>query len=464
MLPLSMDYLQRFLTFINEQCLFKKSETALLAVSGGKDSMLLLHLFQLSGFEFAVAHCNFQLRGADADADEDLVRKTAEALGKPFYAKRFDTERYANETQVSIQMAARDLRYSWFTQLAQSKQYTCIATAHHQHDLIETLLLNLTRGTGLEGLHGILPRRANLIRPLLFLSKAEVEAAVSAWALPYRDDQSNFSTKYARNKIRLEVIPALKAINPAVEKNLYESSKHFHQSELFIKHTVDQMRRQLFKPYQQETYKIALADLMTLKPLQYLLFELFKPFNFTAPVLDDLIRTWDLDGRTGKCFRSQSHQLHINREQLLLSPLNLDKPLQELAIHQWGEERVYGNWRLTLSEHSLPVPSIPFNSPGSMVALDAAKISFPIRLRSWQIGDVFYPLGMNGKKKLSKFFIGLKIPLEEKKGVPIIENGNGDIIWVAPYRLDDRYKIGKNTKKVATFECVKLHGTSSDIY
>ncbi|HWV75385.1 MAG TPA: tRNA lysidine(34) synthetase TilS, partial [Pseudosphingobacterium sp.] len=213
-----MSLLTRFLNFIQENQLFEKNERILLAVSGGKDSVLMVHLFAKAGYSFGIAHCNFKLRDENSEKDEALVFDLAHQLKVPFYTKSFDTEKIAKKQKISIEMAARELRYKWFEDLRNHHQYDYVALAHHQNDAIETMLLNLTRGTGIAGLHGILPKRDLFIRPLLFLTREEIEDAIAKWKLIYRDDESNFSTKYTRNKIRLEVVPKLKEINPSLEK------------------------------------------------------------------------------------------------------------------------------------------------------------------------------------------------------------------------------------------------------
>ena len=437
---------ERFSQFLDEQALCQPDGRILLAVSGGKDSVLMTHLFAGAGYAIGIAHCNFQLRGADADADEALVNRLARQLDAPFYTTAFDTETYARSHGISIQMAARDLRYAWLETIRASQGYDCIAVAQHQNDHLETLLLNLVRGTGLGGLRGIHPKRGRIIRPLLFLTAAEVAAEVGRQGLDYRDDASNFSTKYARNKIRLEVIPKLKELNPALEHTMAENMAHFTDAQTVLQRYVSELRDQLFMPKQVgegKEWHIPIAGLSTLEPQLFLLYELFKPYGFSEAVLADLVEA--LDGISGKQFFSPSHVLYLDRQTVVM---RRSEPFTDdvATIHEadksvcWGECRFEAGWSTDTVVRADP----------SIAQFDADRLVFPLRIRSWQPGDAFHPLGMGGRKKLSDFFVSLKIPAHDKHRVPVVVNGNGDIIWVAPHRMDNRYKITAETKKVFT--------------
>lgn len=446
-----MSLLSRFSNFIHEYQLFKKEERILLAVSGGRDSVLMTYLFEKAGYSFGIAHCNFKLRGENSEKDEILVRALANKLNVPLYVTSFDTERVAKDQKLSVEMAARDLRYSWFENLRQTHDYDYVALAHHQNDTVETMLLNLTRGTGIAGLQGILPKRDHFIRPLLFLNREEVDGAVAEWGLSYRDDESNFSTKYTRNKIRLEVIPRLKEINPSLEKTFIENSKRFEAlNELLTTHTAA-LKKDLFVYKDADSYSIAIKKLQQLHPLRILLYELFKPFNFTPAVLDDLTLVWNRDNRSGKYFNSPTHRLVINRDDLILERLennSLDEPIS-LSL---GEQKKINNFAVSIRNTQV---SEVHNTPNMIIQLDAKNLVLPLVLRYWKEGDWFKPLGMKGTKKLSDFFISLKISVTDKVKIPLVVNGNGDILWVVPYRMDDRYKITDKTKKVFTLECIK---------
>ncbi|SFC19871.1 tRNA(Ile)-lysidine synthase [Parapedobacter composti] len=433
---------ERFIQYVHEQALCQPHERILVAVSGGKDSVLLAHLFAEAGYAIGLAHCNFRLRGEAADADELLVAELAERLGVPFHVTAFDTEGHAREHGISIQMAARELRYAWFEQVRAAQGYDHIAVAHHQSDHAETLLLNLVRGTGIWGLRGIQPRRDHIIRPLLFLRAEEIQAHVHRLGVIYRDDASNFSTKYARNKIRLEVIPRLRELNPELERTMAANMARFADACTVLHGYVEGLRSSLFEVRHNE-WHISIAGLMALHPLPFLLYELFRPYGFTEAVMADVART--LPGTPGKWFASPAYELHIDRGKLVLRRTAVPAPGAAI-ITEPGKEVYWGGHRFAVNVTT----DTAIRREPHAVQLDADKVVFPICIRTWQEGDAFYPLGMGGRKKLSDLLVSLKIPAYRKAAVPIVVNGNDDILWVAPYRMDERYKITGKTKKVVT--------------
>ncbi len=441
MLPVS-----RFLSFINQHKLCKPSDKILVSVSGGRDSVVLAQLFNAAGFEFGIAHCNFGLRGYESDEDERFTQQLAAQLNAPFYSVRFDTEGYAKQHKLSIQMAARELRYDWFEQIRSEFDYRFIAIAHHASDTTETILLNLVRGTGIAGLHGILPKRDRLIRPLLFLSRPEISEIVEAERIAYREDSSNESSKYARNKIRLEVIPKLKELNAKLDDTFEANCKRFSQIEEFLNIQVAAIKAQIFEK-KENAIQIALPALKKLRPLQLILFELFKPYGFAENVLDDLVHAWN--GQPGKQFESDSHLIVLDRDRLLLTQ-KVEHLSTEVLFTAQEASISFNTTHLNLKISEITDAKI--QTGPDMAFFDESLLQFPLKLRLWKRGDYFYPFGMDGKKKLSDFFTGLKIPITEKQNIPILENGNGDILWVVGYRSDNRYKVTSQTKKVITFE------------
>ncbi|MHB1178214.1 MAG: tRNA lysidine(34) synthetase TilS, partial [Daejeonella sp.] len=311
-----MTDLNRLHAFIKQHALFLPEERVLLAVSGGRDSVLMAHLFKNEGFNFGIAHCNFNLRGEESKQDEQFSASLAKELNVPFYTRGFDTKAYSLEHHISIQMAARDLRYQWLEQIRSGEDFDYIGVAHHQNDVIETMLLNLTRGTGILGMHGILPKTGKLIRPLLAFTRDEIDELVGNLAIAYRDDSSNESTKYARNKIRLEVIPVLRKLNPSLEQTFDANRKRFSELEILLNIQVEKARNALFKKLGDEDFEIDLAGLKKLHPRDTLLYELFKPYGFTGAVLHDLSRVWD--GNPGKTFASVLYDMNLDRDRLLL--------------------------------------------------------------------------------------------------------------------------------------------------
>ncbi|RZL33215.1 MAG: tRNA lysidine(34) synthetase TilS, partial [Pedobacter sp.] len=272
--------LKQFQDFINQHQLFLKGNKILLAVSGGKDSVLMLHLFKAIGVNIGVAHCNFNLRGDEAQRDENFVKMLAASLDLPFYITHFETKKYAAENKISTQMAARDLRYNWFEEIRVKEGFDYVALAHHQNDTVETMLINLTRGTGISGIHGILSNRGNLIRPLLFLNRQEIDEFIENNHLDYIEDSSNQSASYTRNKIRLKVIPHLKEINPDLEKTFTENAARFAEVETFLNVQVQKLSAKILNKKADGIY-IPLDEISRLNPQKLLLFELLKPYGFT---------------------------------------------------------------------------------------------------------------------------------------------------------------------------------------
>ncbi|WP_114939836.1 tRNA lysidine(34) synthetase TilS [Mucilaginibacter endophyticus] len=439
----------QFVNFIEQNSLFTPATKILAAVSGGIDSVLMVHLLKAAGYDFGIAHCNFQLRGDEALRDQAFSRSLAATLNIPFHTVNFDTEQYAADNKISIQMAARDMRYQWFDTISQQSGYEVIALAHHQNDTIETILLNLTRGTGIAGLHGILPKNGKLVRPLLFLSRAEIQTIVTAEGLTFVEDSSNASAKYARNKIRLEVVPKLKELNPSLEKTFENNLLHFRDLELLLELKLEELRQALLQIHDDGIY-LSIIEVKKLNPKRLLLFKLLNEYGFNEATIDDLIDS--LDKHSGRVFESGTHTLLIDRNIIILKPRTTVLPV-EIIINETDHEANFGVYRVNLlhDDSALIVKDNPM-----AVSIDADKLVYPLRVRTWNEGDYFFPLGMKGKKKLSDFFINQKVPLHQKEEIPILVNGNGEIMWIGGYRPDERYKVSDNTKKVTIFELFKL--------
>ncbi|MBL1407851.1 tRNA lysidine(34) synthetase TilS [Sphingobacterium faecale] len=438
-----MDIDVRFERYIEDHKLFTKEDKLLVAVSGGKDSMLLLTLLAQYGVSVEAAHCNFELRGEESDGDEGLVRTYCDQLGVPLHIRRFDTISYANSHKISIQMAARELRYDWFEMLRQEVGCDYIAVAQHKNDHVETVLLNLSRGTGLLGLQGILPKRDNVLRPLLFLTAAEVLSVVESLDVPYRDDSSNFSNKYARNKIRLDIIPQFEQLNPDFVSIMEDNIVRFQDAQGVLSLLVAQKRDELFVQIGEQQWEIS-KEAIKAQGIS-LLYYVFEPYGFSRSVLDDMLRA--LDAESGRVFLSEAYELLVDRRILRLRRKENSDELSELS---GGEARVeWGDYIFTARCSA----DISVDRNPDIALLDYDKLIFPLTVRSWQEGDVFQPLGMTGTKKVSDFFIQKKINLFDKKNIPIVVNGNGELLWIATYQLDDRYKITENTQKVLKLVC-----------
>jgi len=447
-ITLTMQFMDRFLRFIAENNLFAKEQPVLLAVSGGKDSVLMAHLFAEAGFCFGIAHCNFGLREEASDLDEAFVKALADQFKVDFYSTHFHTEQYAGKNHVSIQMAARDLRYQWLEEIRHTNHYSYVAVAHHQTDSVETVLLNLLRGTGIAGLSGILPKRKKLIRPLLAFTGKEVEEMVLQKQIAFREDASNASTKYKRNRIRLEVLPVLRKINPEIERTFLANGKRFQAIESFMKQAVEELRSELFIKEPNGEIHIQISQLKELNPISLWMYELFSIYGFTEAVLSDMLRDWQ--NGSGRQFYSSTHQILVDRACLILKPLVEEKAENKL-IETFPYEFTWFHKKYTVK--SMERGSLNLTGFTQVVDLDAIKL--PLHIRSWRQGDRFQPLGMKGQKKVSDFLISLKIPLTLKQEVPVVEDADNSIIAILPWRIDDNVKVTEKTKKVIIFDEIK---------
>jgi len=436
--------LKQFQDFIEQQQLFVRGNRILLAVSGGKDSVLMLHLFKAIGVDVGVAHCNFNLRADEAQRDESFVALLAKNLELPFYVTHFDTKKYATENKISTQMAARDLRYNWFEEIRIKERYDYIALAQHQNDAVETVLINLTRGTGISGLHGILPKRERLIRPILFLNRQQIDDIVIANNINFVEDSSNASTNYTRNKIRLQVVPHLQEINPNLEKTFAENIARFAELETFLNLQVNKLENKILNKKNDGIY-IPLDEIAKLNPQKLLLYELLKPFGFGENLVQEILDS--LKALSGTHFYSATHQAIINRGDLVIVEKDT-VVVSNQFIHPTTKSIAFASEEISLKF----TDDIKFEINENNAFVNADKLIFPLVLRNWQNGDKFIPLGMRSPKKVSDYFIDEKVPIHLKNTTPILVNGNGEIVWIAGMRQDNRYKLTGTTKKVAIFE------------
>jgi len=417
----------------------------LLAVSGGSDSMVMCDLFFRAGMEFAIAHCNFQLRGAEADADEALVKSWAGQHQIRFFNTRFDTANIAQQQKTGIQEAARNLRYEWLENIRRDHRFDYIATAHHANDNVETLLMNLFRGTGMSGLHGIPERNGKIVRPLLFALKADIIAYANEVEVPYRDDASNASDKYLRNAVRLHILPSIEKYFPEATNRLNENIQRFAQSELLYR---KELQRQLHKLVQQRGNDIYLPIklLQKMEAAETLCYEIFSGYGFTSAQIPQLLRL--VEGESGRYIESSSHRVIKNRDFLILtSRQTTATDFIQMTSLPAEVETAEGRFIFSVVEKSSLT-----DMREDVAYVDLEKISLPLMLRRWRTGDYFYPLGMGmKKKKLSRFFIDQKIPLHRKEQVWVVENDK-KIVWVAGMRLDERFKIRPQTASVLKIE------------
>lgn len=435
--------LKQFQEYIKKKQLFSKEDTILLTISGGIDSCVMLDLFSQIDISIVIAHCNFGLRGKESDQDEKLVRGLAQKYSVKIHVQHFETKKESQEKHISIQMAARNLRYAWFESLCKSNNYTQIATAHHQNDVIETLLFNLTKGTGIAGLHGILHKLGKIIRPILFASKSDIIAYAKNNSLLWRDDASNQENKYSRNLIRNEVVPLLKKINPNLERTFEQNIEKFiaveaifnEQIQNFIQHAIQKKGDNLI---------LNIEILQNTKaPLMYL-FEWIKNYNFNYSQAKKIIKS--LENQSGKIFYSPDYQLVRERKELVLLPLE-EAIFEEKTINKDVKKIKFQNYTFEFETFKKEM-NFEFSTTKLLVHLDKDKLRFPLKIRTWQKGDVFSPLGMKGKKKkVSDFLINQKIPLHLKKEVLVLCSGE-EIVWLINHRLDERFKINHKTKNI----------------
>ena len=445
--------LQQFRQFIKDNQLFSENETILLAVSGGMDSVALCTLFRQAGLTFGIAHCNFKLRGAESDGDEEFAGQLASEYGVKFYSKCFETSDYARDKGISIQMAARDLRYEWFGQLLKDEGYNVVATAHHLDDQTETFFINLLRGAGLAGIHGILPKQGQLVRPLLFATRDQIDEFVRDNRLVYREDSSNKSRKYLRNRLRHELMPVLMDIDPAFSNKLDQTMQHLRGVEDILSRQVREITSRILinKP---DHIQIEIGKLKELQPLNTWIFLILQPYGFSTSVAKDIEEA--LDGISGKMFFSPTHRLVKDRKFLIIEPLsNLNPEQKEFLI---DEETQGLSFPFPIEFQTLPVAETLdiLHDPAS-ACLDAAKLKYPLTLRLWHKGDRFIPFGMKGWKKVSDFLTDIRRSVPEKEKTWILLSA-GEIVWIAGKRIDERFRITKQTQQARV---IRMSETSS---
>ena len=432
--------LTRFVHNIVEKRLFSPTDRLLLAVSGGVDSVVLCDLCHSAGFIFEIAHVNFQLRGEDSVLDECFVKGLAERYNVPLHIKKVDTVGYSEINKVSVQVAARQLRYLWFNELLEKgPQY--LLTAHHSDDNIETVIMNFFRGTGITGLRGMLAKHDNIVRPLLVFSKKEIIDYAKEKKLSWREDISNASDKYSRNYFRNAVLPMVYKIFPEVESNLAHNISRFAEIDELYLQAVDIHKKKLLEQKGNEVH-IPVLKLKKISPLSTILFEVIKEFGFTPHQLTEVIRL--LDGEQGSYVQSPTHRIIRNRNWLIIAPNETEHAVHVIIGEDDKEVNFPGG--VMKIENGI-TDNIHFLDDKHVAELDQKSIRFPLLLRKWKAGDYFYPLGMRKKKKVSRFLIDEKLSRTEKEKLYVLESDK-KICWLVGMRIDERFKITASTKKV----------------
>ncbi|MCF8222080.1 MAG: tRNA lysidine(34) synthetase TilS [Bacteroidales bacterium] len=421
--------------------LFSAGDKIIVALSGGRDSAVLLHLLNSSGYKVAAAHCNFQLRGTESEEDEKFVERYCSSLNVKLYKTRFATSEYAEKHGISIQMAARDLRYEWLERIRSGEGFDLIAIGHNLNDSVETLIINLIRGTGLKGLTGIKEKTGRVIRPLLFASREMIDQYIRENRVEYREDSSNSETKYTRNKIRHDVLSIFRDINPSFLESINETSEHLSSAwDIYIS-AIREKKNKIVKGTESR-YRISTDSLSSLQHPETWIFEIFRDWGFgrlQAKEISGLLKS-----ASGKQLHSDTHTITRDRTELIITRKSKNPPDKIIEIK--SPEELKDSF-LTDNAEIIKADQFSMISDNNYACLDASMISFPITIRKWEEGDYFYPLGMKGRKKISDFLVDIKVPLPDKDRIYVLEM-NGKIIWVAGYRIDNRFRVKTSTTEI----------------
>jgi tRNA(Ile)-lysidine synthase len=445
-----MDLLSRFIQNWNDKKMNRSPKPTLLAVSGGVDSMVMCHLFLKANFPFAVAHCNFQLRGLEADKDQQLVRDWCTTNNITFHTVNFDTQQKCEEWGKGIQETARILRYEWLYERREEHSYSRIATAHHADDNVETLLMNLFKGTGISGLHGIPELTDLLVRPLLFASKKDLLDYAAANSIPYRDDASNASDKYTRNTVRHHITPVIEQHFPGATMRINDSIFRFAQAEAIYRKAIDKEKQKLIQQRGHDFY-IPIRKLSKRPQMETLCYEIFTPYGFTPAQLPHIIAL--MQAESGHYITSQSHRIIRNRDFLIITANSGQNSTDFIQIEgvPCNVHTPHASFHFSMVKKPAHITADPH-----IALIDMKRITFPIILRRWRTGDYFYPIGMGmKKKKLSRYLIDQKVPLHEKEKLWVLECDKR-IAWISGMRLDERFKLTTHTDTVLMVEMKPL--------
>jgi tRNA(Ile)-lysidine synthase len=437
---------KKFESNIAEKQLFSKQQPILLAVSGGIDSVVVAHLLKKGGFNFSMSHCNFKLRAEDSEADETFCKELAKKLGVKFYTKAFNVDAYCKKNKLSIQMAARELRYDWFKELIEKNKFDHLVTAHHANDVVETIFINLTRGTGINGLKGIPEKTGNIVRPLLNFTKEEIAIFAEKEKIEFRTDKSNLEAKYERNFLRLKIIPELKKLHPNLEKTFLNNVSNFKEEAEIVNDFIAEKCKELLSK-KRDLIVLNKVLLKKEKQLKTILHYILEPLGFNITQINDIITNIKENGEVGKLFNSQNHTLTIDRDLILIKPL-INISFEPIVIHSIGELKKLELFNVTDVKDFKNVKS-------NELVIEKERLNLPLTIRQKQTGDKFKPFGMKGFKLVSDLLKDQKLNAFEKEKCLILENGNGEIIWVIGYRSDDRYKITEPKNKLLKLSLIE---------
>jgi len=434
----------RFINFIRENNLTTPDDSILLGVSGGIDSMVMLQLFLKSGFKIAVAHCNFGLRADESDGDEQFVKYYCLMNGIVCHSIKFDTNEYAAENKLSIQVAARELRYAYFEEICKEYKYTKVAIAHNLNDTAETVLINLCRGTGIKGVAGIKVMNGNIIRPLIFATRIEIEDFAKSHDVKYREDSSNSTTKYKRNFIRHKIIPELRYLNPSVDRAIADTANHLQEAVWLVEEQLARIRDVVISKQGEDTL-FSVEALKKERSARFFLVEELNQFGFSPSMASAVVEL--LNAESGRRVESSTHTLYKDREFLILTSKKV-KDDSEILISE-DTKSISSPVKLKI-ETLGDISDVKIEKDPDIALLDCSKLQFPLKIRIWHPGDKFIPFGMSGYKKISDFLVDIKVPLHQKNNVYVLLSGD-DIAWVIGYRIDNRFRIDEQTSNVIKF-------------
>ncbi len=439
--------IKAFQNFLESIVVRNEDNTYLLAISGGIDSMVMLKLFQNTELKFAVANINFKLRDDESDKDSRFVLDYCLENNIQIFQKEFDTASFSKEKKISTQMAARDLRYKWFEEIAIKNNFNYIAIAHHLDDQTETFLINLIRGTGISGMHGMAKQKAKIIRPLLFTTREKIDQFAKSNNIPFREDSSNASDKYQRNYIRHHILPHLYELRHNFSESLNQSLSYLKDMEEFADIHIKKEVDGLIKTTESGNKSINIKDLLKHSSHKLILYYSLKDFNFNNEHIVDILRLIN-NNESGKRIQSSSHQLIIERETLVLEELNGDNSTKTSL---WLKNAEDPRWQENFIRTHFPFEGNYKLNDSNFAFIDFDKLQFPLEIRSWQEGDYFQPFGMKGKKKLSDFFIDQKFSTADKRNTLLLCSGK-KIVWIIGHRIDDRFAINEKTNRIIKLE------------
>jgi tRNA(Ile)-lysidine synthase len=427
--------------FIGKNGLLSHEGLHLVALSGGADSVALLLILKDLGYRIEAAHCNFHLRGEESDRDEEFVKDLCTKENIPLHLIHFDTKEYASLHQVSIEMAARDLRYGYFRQLIKDLDAETVCLAHHRDDAVETFIMNLMRGSGIHGLTGIRSLNDKIVRPLLCVSRQEIEDYLHSIGQRYVVDSTNLIDDVLRNKIRLNVLPLLEQLNPNVADNIGKSAQFLQETEKVVEAAIAQQKKELVKRNsQQKTEAVSIVELKQLPSPELFLHEWLAEKGFNSTQVEQL--SAHLEGSPGRIFEAAGYTLYIDREHLVLAPHEI--PMKPLRIPEAGHYRINETICMSIKESN----NIFISKSADCVTIDKVKVRFPLTIRLVENGDSFIPYGMTGKKLVSDYLTDIKCSLLEKRSQMVIEDSEGQIIWLIGKRIDNRFRVTEQTSQV----------------